>query len=165
MMVDRRAIVIGSWLNNEKFKLSSQKVTAVTKHWSRIFKHEKYGFKSSINENALPTPIHNPTISELTSQFTNAKKITINTELLIYYLGNSTPYGPNDILLSLGDKPDGEREEIEFSRLLGIIGLLPNSINRLILILDTCHVGRDLPPIVVPVLMLHQLAEVVKNVL
>lgn len=141
-MVDRRAIVIGSWLSKEESSLSNQKVVSITKHWTKIFKDESFSFKSLLNNNELPTPMHNPAIADITAQFEQATNISANTELLIYYLGDSTSSGPDDIELSLGEKSDGDKRTIEFSRLLAMKDYLPTKINRIVLILDTCHAGR-----------------------
>jgi len=141
-MIDRRALIIGCWLSKGESKLSNQKVISTTKHWNDIFKNKEYGFKSLINVNAIPKPLHNPTIAELTSQFEKADNLSNNTELLIYYLGDSVACDNNDIELSLGESKDGNRRSYKFSTFLGLIEILRKPDLKIILIIDTCHAGR-----------------------
>ena len=141
MMLDRRALIIGSWLAKGRDLPSQQKVKAITKTWANIFKKKQYNFKSLKDPQSVPQIVYNPELAELTAIFEQAKKITSQTELLLYFLGHSTASGEDDIRLILGQNSEGEDRTCPLSLLLSNIQE-SSQIRRLIIILDTCHAGR-----------------------
>jgi hypothetical protein len=74
-MVDRRALVIGSWLAKGRDKPSQQKVKSITKRWEKIFQNSDFGFHSLTNKRKRPAPLLNPTPGELVTVCEAAKDI------------------------------------------------------------------------------------------
>lgn len=140
-MSDRRALIIGSWLAMGRDRPSHQKVLAIMKRWSKVFKDNQYGFRSVQNRRRKPEIIQHPERSLLTNIFERAGKITQDTELLIYFLGHSTALGENDLSLILRLNEQGEDIKCSLQWLLSTIREAAN-IRKLVLILDTCHAGR-----------------------
>lgn len=138
--MDRRALVIGSWLTKGRDRPSPQKILSITTRWDNIFKDNSYGFRSLTNKSTRPTSIQNPDLTKLTSIFENASNVVPETELLLVFIGHSTVSGTNDLNLILGTNKAGKDRTIRLSLLLQNIESMAG-IRKLILVLDTCHSG------------------------
>jgi hypothetical protein len=139
--VDRRALIVGSWLAQGRDRPSPQKVRSITDRWAKVFAEDAYGFRALTNPDAAPEPLHNPKSSELLTQFEDAAGLTSDTELLVYFLGHSVSDGATDLKLILGIGPEGLDRTISLSWLLNTIRQ-QTEIQKLVVILDTCHAGR-----------------------
>lgn len=139
--MDRRALVIGSWLAQGRDKPSPQRVRSITDRWAKIFADHKYGFHSLNNPDAVPVPLHTPRAAEIYAQLEEAQGLSPDTELLLYFVGHSVSSGENDILLTLSVDPQGRDRTISLASLLRAIYEL-TTMRRLIFVLDTCHAGR-----------------------
>jgi hypothetical protein len=140
MSADRRALVIGSWSKGRE-RPTPQRVRSLTDRWNKIFVEDKFKFRSLSDPTKLPDPIHNPTVGQLTTLLTDkAKRITVSSELLIYFVGHSVSEGHNDIKLILGNDDDGNELKLSLAFVLSTIN--HSNIKKLVMILDTCHAGR-----------------------
>ena len=140
-MIDRRALIIGSWLSKGRDKPSSQRIRSITDRWAKIFDEDKYGYRSLKNKRNMPKPIHNPKYSELIDQITTAADIGRESELLVHFVGHSTSVGEDDIDLILGSDKKGVDRICRLSLLIDTIHKQTN-FTKLVIILDTCHAGR-----------------------
>lgn len=140
-MVDRRALVIGSWLAQGRDKPTPQKVRSITDRWSKVFAEDRYGFRNLADKTAMPIPLRNPTKAELVEQLEGAREVSNETELLLYFIGHSVSVGETDIRLILGVDDEGTDRTASLTWLLQTLNG-ETSIRRLVLILDTCHSGR-----------------------
>ena len=140
-MVDRRALIIGSWLAQGRDRPSPQKVKSLTDRWGKIFGEDTYKFRSLADPDLAPVPLLNPRSAEIIEQLDEAKGLSGDTELLVYFIGHSISDGENDLKLILGTGAEGADRTISLS-------WLPTSIRqhtparKLVVILDTCHAGR-----------------------
>lgn len=139
-MVDRRALIIGSWLPGRE-KPSSQKVLSITKRWKAVFKDNRFGFHSLKSKRSTPSILTNVTFADFSREFDGVAQITSETEFLFYFVGHSVSYGENDIKLILSVGKDGQECTISLSSVLQTIREQVG-VKKLILILDTCHAGR-----------------------
>jgi hypothetical protein len=133
--------VIGSWLAQGRDKPSPQRVRSVTDRWTKVFKEDRYRFRSLENPNALPTPLLTPKSSDLVAQLDYAQGLSPTTELLLYFLGHSASAGESDLRLILGIDSQGLDRTISLTWLLDTIQD-HTPLRRLVVILDTCHAGR-----------------------
>jgi len=141
-MIDRRALIIGSWLAREREGPTWQKVKSITNRWKKLFESERYGFRGLTDRESEPKIFHNPQYSDLVQHFEGAGGNSEQTELLLYFLGHSTAVGESDLELILDLKEGGKKEAVcRLSRLLEDIQRYAGVV-RVIVILDTCHAGR-----------------------
>lgn len=140
MPADRRALIIGSWLAKGRSKPSRQRIVSISDRWSAIFQEDRYGYRSVGNQAAMPVPMHNPTRAQVVDHFDRARRVSAESELLIYFVGHSANRGAHDLELILGIDEDGE------DKTMALTALLQEARNarfqRIICILDTCHAGR-----------------------
>lgn len=139
--MDRRALIVGSWLAKGRDKPSSQKVRSITDRWIKIFADDRYGFRSLTDQNAAPVPFHNPAVADLITQLEGAQDLTNETELLLYFVGHSVSSGEQDIEFILKTDTKGEDRRVSLDYLFQSIRA-NTVIRRLVLLLDTCHAGR-----------------------
>jgi hypothetical protein len=141
MIMDRRALVIGSWLAKGRDDPSPQKVKSITNRWGKLFGGKEYGFRSLGSKRRKPDILHNPELAALVAIFENANDISSETELLFYFLGHSTALKDNDLLMTLGLNEQGEDRSCPLKLILDHI-TASTSVKNLVLILDTCHAGH-----------------------
>jgi len=141
-MVDRRAVIVGSWQALGRDKPSQQRVRSITDRWSKIFDDDTYELRSLANRQQKPVPRLNPTRGELLGELADHRRTSADTELLFHFLGHSVSRGADDIDLILKVE-DGENTMLPLSQLIDALTRIP--CGPLILILDTCHVGRTQP--------------------
>lgn len=139
-MVDRRALVVGSWLAKGRDKPTPQRVRSILERWRKIFVEDKYGFRN-LKRKRLPTILSNPLVRDLFAELENPINVTADTELLVYFVGHSVSAGDQDIRLILGMDDKGEDRSFSFKLFLDMI-YDQTRIRKLVLILDTCHAGR-----------------------
>ncbi len=137
----RRALIVGAWQAPGRERPTPQKVRSLTDRWVKLFAEDKYGFRSLGDPALLPTPLHNPKSSELLSQLEDARGLTVDTELLVYFVGHSISDGENDLKLILGAGAEGADRAVPLSWLLSTIKQ-HTPVRKLVVILDTCHAGR-----------------------
>lgn len=139
-MVDRRAVIVGSWLSKGRNKPSPQRIGGITRRWSGIFSTDRYGWRSTLNPERAPEPLHNPLTSDLLAQVMESRRVRDDTELLFHFVGHSTSVGDDDIALILSLDEDGENRVVRLSTLVNIVR--ETFSGPLTFILDTCHAGR-----------------------
>ncbi len=140
-MVSRRALVIGSWLAQGRDRPSPQKVKSLTDRWARLFAEDIYKFRSLSDPAAPPSPLLNPRSTDIIEQLDEAKGLSADTELLIYFVGHSISDGETDLKLILGTNGEGLDRTVSLSWLLNSIRQ-HTPVRKLVVILDTCHAGR-----------------------
>ncbi|MBX9646721.1 MAG: caspase family protein [Xanthobacteraceae bacterium] len=141
-MVDRRAVIVGSWLAKGRAKPSPQRINGITRRWTALFERGTYGWRSVSDPGVAPTALHNPTRTGLLTQFMDPVRVTEETELLFYFVGHSTSVGDDDVALILSTDENGADSTVKLSTLL--TGVRDSFPGPLIFILDTCHAGRTL---------------------
>jgi hypothetical protein len=139
--IDRRALILGSWLARGRDKPAPLRVKSILRRWEKVLSDKRYRFRSITNKRANPKSVANPHASALMRILEQATDITTDTELLLYFLGHSNPSGENDLQLILGLNADKGDRVCTLSWLLSTIREA-GRFRRLILILDTCHAGR-----------------------
>ncbi|WP_027053649.1 hypothetical protein [Mesorhizobium erdmanii] len=139
-MVDRRALVIGSWKAAGRTIPTPQKVLSLLARWQKIFDEDRYGFRSLADRGAKPVALENPARADIVAQLDSASGISSETELLVYFVGHSVSEGADDIRLILDVDKDGNNRFIQLRSLLETIA--SERIRKLAVILDTCHAGR-----------------------
>jgi hypothetical protein len=139
-VVDRRAIIVGSWLSKGRNKPSPQRIGGITRRWSGIFNTDRYGWRSTLDPESMPEPLHNPSKSDLFAHIMESRRVRNDTELLFHFVGHSTSVGDDDIALILSLDEDGENRVVRLSTLVNIVR--ETFSGPLTFILDTCHAGR-----------------------
>ena len=141
-MIDRRALVFGSWLAKGRDKPSRQRVLSILNRWDELFKSREYKFRSLTNPKKPPLALKNPSRTDLLRHLEeDSRGITPDTEVLLFFLGHSVSVGENDVRLILGTDEDDEDRLISLSWLIRTIEQ-ETKIRKLVVILDTCHAGR-----------------------
>ncbi|RTM00951.1 MAG: hypothetical protein EKK31_22160 [Hyphomicrobiales bacterium] len=139
-MVDRRALVIGSWKAAGRAIPTPQKVLSLLGRWQKIFDEDRYGFRALADRTMKPAALENPSRADIVAQLDNSSNISGDTELLVYFVGHSVSEGPDDIRLIVDVDKDGNNRSIQLRWLLDTIA--SERIRKLVVILDTCHAGR-----------------------
>ncbi|TPL07897.1 hypothetical protein FJ938_09850 [Mesorhizobium sp. B2-4-14] len=139
-MIDRRALIVGSWKAAGRTIPTPQKVLSLLGRWQKIFDEDRYEFRALADRAMKPAALENPSRADIISQFDNASDISDNTELLVYFVGHSVSEGTDDIRLILDVDKDGNNRFIQLRWLLDTIA--SERIRKLVIILDTCHAGR-----------------------
>jgi hypothetical protein len=141
-VIDRRALVFGSWLAKGRDKPSRQRVLSILNRWDKLFKSREYKFKSLTNPQKRPLALKNPSRTDLLRHLDeDSRRITSETEVVLFFLGHSVSVGENDVRLILGTDDNDEDRSISLSWLITTIEK-ETKIRRLVVILDTCHAGR-----------------------
>jgi hypothetical protein len=141
-VIDRRALVFGSWLAKGRDKPSRQRVLSILNRWDELFKSREYKFRSLTNPKKPPLALKNPSRTDLLRHLEeDSRGITPDTEVLLFFLGHSVSVGENDVRLILGTDEDDEDRLISLSWLIRTIEQ-ETKIRKLVVILDTCHAGR-----------------------
>lgn len=139
--MDRRALIIGSWLAQGRDRPSPQRVRSLTDRWVKVFAEDRYTFRALVDPRAMPVPLHTPRAADLIAQLDDGQALSADTELLIYFVGHSVSSGENDVQLILGIDTHGRERFIALSSLLRAVEE-HTPIRRLVVVLDTCHAGR-----------------------
>lgn len=141
-MVDRRALVFGSWLAKGRDKPSRQRVISILNRWEKLFKSPEYKFRSLTNPRKAPQTLQNPNKADLLRHLDeDSRGITPDTEVLLFFLGHSVSVGEQDVRLILGMGENDEDRWVSLSWLIDTIEQ-QTKIKKLVVILDTCHAGR-----------------------
>lgn len=90
----------------------------------------------------MPVPKLNPSRGQLLAELADYRRVTHDTEVVFHFLGHSVSRGAEDLELILKVE-DGEDTTLPLSQLFETIARIP--CGAVILILDTCHVGRAVP--------------------
>lgn len=140
MPVDRRALIIGSWLAKGRNKPSRQRITAISDRWEAIFREDRFGYRAVGDPAAMPVPLHTPTRAQVVEHLDNARRVRKDdSELLVYFVGHSVVSGAHELELILGVDQDGEDKTMTLTNLLQEARRA--GFHRIICILDTCHAG------------------------
>ncbi|MEO1526572.1 MAG: hypothetical protein AAFX06_14140, partial [Planctomycetota bacterium] len=120
--MDRRALIVGSWLAKGRKEPTPQRIKSLTNRWKKLFANSDRGFRfrGLRGGRTKPEILHNPEVAELTRVLENSKDITANTELMFYFVGHSTAVGNSDIELILGLNQDKNDRTYKLSSCLSM---------------------------------------------
>lgn len=142
--VDRRALIVGSWLAQGRKQPSHQRVRGLLDRWAKALGPDgPVSFGSLANKRLAPTPLANPSRGELLAAIHEGRNLGPDTELLFYFVGHSVSSGNHDVELILQTDEAGENRTVKLDFLLRTIR--EAEIGKFVLILDTCHCGRAIP--------------------
>ena len=140
--MDRRALLIGHWSKFHGSGPSSRRVEGLMSRWEQILDHSgSYPFTSITKKSNAGKRLLNPQKSTLYKTLVDDPTgVTDDTLLLLYYLGHSLTSGENDLELYLNVSEEERKTIVLLSELIKLVE--EGGFKKLILILDSCHVGH-----------------------